>query len=465
MAHRICCNLIPNFREKPTQMDRMERYKVEGSIKDVIAILDSAPMQRDMVQEVNFVQLTNRVPIAHLAIERGLKALIAESGAELENTHSLQKLYRELRECDVTSATFLDLAFSDAVEFFEYNTNVKGLRHFRSLDIYLSKTGHANAFNALRYWAIGENPKGEDPIPYISPPIHRELLCALASLIGVGRNTTVSQRIENQLQHAMFHAREMWYTSDDSPKKQSIHVYMNWLYNIHKTRRSALEEAVALEFNISDDEFIKNTLKAAHAELRKSNDPAVRYLIHRLSYLPKGSQQRNPNAVPEVQWFNDNETHGMVATPAGTTLGYVEKYADGGWGITPSESGLVQVTEVAEKLADAKHYLVNRLTHRLPAEINGTSTEFRIVSEKDFFISSAASRWSDDPGDHVISAQTYDLELWNDQHGLITGDTVSFKLRRRELSGVVSILDGEVSSVDGHRVSIIGSDYPHREDS
>ena len=445
-------------------MDRMKRYKIEASIKDVTAILDSAPMQRDLIREVNFIQLTNRMPIAHLAIERGLKALIADSGAKRENTHSLQKLYRDLKECDAASATFLDLAFSDAVDFFEYNTSVKGLRHFHSLDAYLSKTGHANAFNVLRYWAIGESPKDADPIPYISPPIHRELLCALASLIGPRPDQTVSQRVEQELIHTMFQRRDLWYTSDDSVKKQSIDRYLNWLFNKHKTRRSALQEAISLEFNVTDDEFIKRTLEAGYAELKQSTDPAVRYLIDRLSYLPKGSQRRNPDAVPEVQWFNCNETHGMVITPARTDLGYVEKYADGGWGITPSESGLVQVTEVAEKLADAKHYLVNRLTHRADVIVNGETKTLRVVGESRYLLFSASDvEWTIDC-EQIDLNKEYELEFWDNTHGLASRDQIVIKLRRHEFPGVIDILEGEVHSIDGHKVSIEGRKYHDLDD-
>ena len=70
-------------------MDTMERYKIQGSIEDVIDILDSAPMHRDLIPETMIVQLTNRVPIAHLAIERGLKARIASVGGTTEPIHSL----------------------------------------------------------------------------------------------------------------------------------------------------------------------------------------------------------------------------------------------------------------------------------------------------------------------------------------------------------------------------------------
>ena len=79
-------------------MDTMDKYKIGESIRDVIGILDSAPIQPDLVEETNIVQLTNRVPIVHLGIERGLKALTRESGRTAENTHGLNKLYRVLIE-------------------------------------------------------------------------------------------------------------------------------------------------------------------------------------------------------------------------------------------------------------------------------------------------------------------------------------------------------------------------------
>ena len=168
-----------------------------------IGILDSAPMHRDLIPETMIVQLTNRVPIAHLAIERGLKALIADVGGSAEPIHSLNKLYRDLSKSDKDSADFLAEAFGDAVRFFGYNVNAKGFGHFRSLGDYLSKVGTEKAFDALRYWAIGESPKGENPIPYISPPLHRELLRAVWCLFFPDRRETVSGRVERIVTHAM----------------------------------------------------------------------------------------------------------------------------------------------------------------------------------------------------------------------------------------------------------------------
>ena len=156
-------------------MDTKERYKIQESIKDVIAILDSSPIHLDLIPETTTVQLTNRMPIAHLAIEKGLKALTSVAGVTPESIHALNKLFRVLRNCDAGAADYLATAFEDAVNFFGYNVNVKGFGHFRSLEDYLSKVGTESSFEELRYWAIGETSKGESLIPYISPPIHREL--------------------------------------------------------------------------------------------------------------------------------------------------------------------------------------------------------------------------------------------------------------------------------------------------
>ncbi len=215
-------------------MDTMERYRIERSIEDVIAMLDSAPMHRDMLIEENIVQLTNRAPIAHLAIERGLKALITDTGATREDTHSLKRLYRALIKCDEKSAIFLDKAFKDAIDFFGFNANIPGLRHLRSLDDYLSKTGHDNAFNALRYWAIGEQPNGVNPIYLISLSVHRELLCAVASVVRPGPNETVSERVEHVLRHAMHPMVALSYSPNDTRKRRSVESYRHWLLSEHK---------------------------------------------------------------------------------------------------------------------------------------------------------------------------------------------------------------------------------------
>ena len=438
-------------------MDTMQRYKVRASVEDAIAILDSAPIRRDLIPETNLVQLTNRIPIAHLAIERGLKALIGEAGNRAEHIHGLNRLYRELKGRDQESTDFLALAFDDAVSFFGYNANVKGLKQFRSVEDYLSKVGTENAFELLRYWAIGETGKGESPIPYISPLIHREMLCALWCLFVPGRRETVSARVERKVLDAMFNRRRISNSTSDTSKERSVQWYLDWLLKGHPTSRKALEVAVRHNFAVNEgDEFISQILRNAYTDLQQSKDPAVLYFIRTLTYLPQGSQTRIPGAVAEVEWLGQDQTRGMVKTPAGSYLGFIEKYADGAWGIEPHEDGLVQVSDVARTLTDAKAYLVNRLTRQVIATINGESRQLRIVTENDAFSIVATYTEVESVADLLSGTLTYDLEFWDVEHGISPGDEVSVELPDDEDHKLASVIEGTVIEVAEHKVSVAG---------
>ena len=149
---------------------------------------------------------------------------------------------------------------------------------------------------------------------------------------------------------------------------------------------SAFEEAFDQEFNIKEgDNLVSQTLRDAYKDLQQSKDPAVQYYMSTLTDLPKGSQPRNPEAVPEVDWFDKSHTIGSVETPAGTHLGFIEKHSDGRWGISPSEDGSPGITAIAKASADAKTYLVNRLTKQVTVTVNGEQRQLRIVRDRDFF--------------------------------------------------------------------------------
>ena len=146
----------------------------------------------------------------------------------------------------------------------------------------------------------------------------------------------------------------------------------------------------------------------------------------------------------------------MVATPAGTPLGFVEKLADGGWGITPSEDGLVRVTEIARTLRDAKAYLVNRLTREVTVTVNGESKHLRMVGDRDFFPKPA---WTGAPGTSMdTTLDTYDLELWDSNHGLLPGEKVSMELQSEAGDRFVSVLEGTVTTVAEQKITISGTD-------
>ena len=431
-------------------MDTMDRYKIQESVKDTIAILDSAPIRPNWVYETNAVQLTNRAPIAHLAIERGLKVLIDEAGGSAEKIHSLNSLLAELGKWDTSSADYLAKAFDDAVNFFGYNVNVSRFGHFRSLNDYLSKTGTENAFKAFRYWAKGESSKA-DPIPFISPPVHREILCALWCLFTPNRRETVSDRVEGVVKRAMSNPNRLVWSDNDTRRKNSIEWYLNWLLKTHTSRRGALEEAVDKGFAITDDEFVTETLREAFNDLWKSEDPAVRYYTRTLTYLPKGSQLRNPDAIPNVEWGGKDKTSGSVVTPAGTCLGSIQKYPDSAWVIEPLEDGLAFAT--AWSMADAKHYLVNGLTRQVTATVDGESRQLRVVTGQDSFHPSSTS-WTSG-----IEDSAFDLEFWDSNHGLRPGDEVSLELQPEADQRLVSILEGTVTTVVEQKVSVSGTAF------
>ena len=435
-------------------MDEMERLKVRQSIKDAISILDSAPIRPDMVMEANIVQLTNRVPIAHLALERGLKALIADIlGIDVRETkehgHSLNKLYQSLCDCDSGSSDYLSAAFDDAVSFFGYNVKAKGFRYLRTLNDYLSKVGTEKTFELLRYWAIGETGQGESSIQYILPPIHRELLCALWCLFLPTRRDTVSDGVEREVGRTMSKRLSSIVGTDN---ENSVGRYIDRLREGNYTGCSALEEASHSNFTIGEDEFIDQALRETFDDLQQSDDPAVRYFVRRLGYFPRGSQPPNPGVDPAVEWLNQAQTKGKVSTPAGTCLGFIERYADGGWGIIPAEEGLVQVIGIANARKDALNYLVNQLTKQVNVTINGQPRELRIVHKWDFFPQRNIVR----PVSLPSLPPTCDLEVWDTDHGLRVGDFISVEIESEGSNNSVAVLEGTVSRVSGHLVSVAG---------
>ena len=275
-------------------MDIMDRYKARESISNAIQTLDSIPKSRDLIPEANIVKFIDPLSTAHLAIERGLKALIIDAGGPLKKTHNTLKLYRLLAEYDQSEPAHLAHTFHDAVRFFGYNVKRRGFGHFGSLEDYLSKTATKKSYNALRYWTIDDSNDAVNPIPYMSVPIHREILCALRLAFADRRREAVSDRVERLIASTMFDGRRLAHSADDVTMKKAIHSYWNWLFKQNSTRMGALKEAVVEQFNISKDEFIRRMLRDVFKDLQQSNDPAVRYYMQTLSYLPEGV----PGAAP-----------------------------------------------------------------------------------------------------------------------------------------------------------------------
>ena len=432
-------------------MDREERYRIRYTIEDTLKILDSSPTQRDLVPEVNLVQLANRAPIAHINIEKGIKALIAKAGGQPsdKNTHELGSLYDDLKNYNKGSADFLSTAFDDAVDCFDINTKFRQFNHLTSIDSYFSLAETEHVFQELRYWSLGESDK-TDLFKFVVLPIHREILYALWCFIVDDSPIpeTVSKRIEREVHRAMW--GDMSWSSTETEKEKSLNWYIDWLNN-HKSSRAALMEAVEAKFVIKPgDGFIVQKLRDALDRLQKSEDAAVCHFAHTLSYLPKGSPKRNQDAIPEVDWWNKHRSRGEVKTAGGTHLGFIEQYADKSWGIDIG----AMIGPISKTLEDAKHYLVNYFTERIEFEINGKTRELRIIKKE---LYEKDSGTISDTAEISPLEQIHDLELWDSRHGINPGDKIIVPLPfMNEDSGVVYKLEGKVEKVEGPKISIFG---------
>ena len=434
-------------------MDTMKTYKIRYSIRDVIGILDSAPMHRDMVYETNAVHLTNRLPIAHLAIERGLKSLLLRAGKSPKQTrrigHSLDKLYRSLKDWDAESADFLDASFQDAVNFFGYDVNIEEFKLFQSLYDYFAQVGSNEHFEAMRYWVIEDSEDAETPIRLACSYTHREILCALHSLFGPHRET-VSERVEGEIWRALAHRTDLLLASEDAEKERSVEGCGEWLKS-HNSAGTALEEAVEKNFEIdADNPFAGQIVRAAHDDLQQTRDPAVRYYIGTLSYLPRNSQWSN--ADPKVEWRDSSERRGEVVTAAGTCLGFIEWYLNGAWGIEPLESGPAGTKAIAWSHEDASHFLVNRLTREAVITANGNSKNARLVTRENYIFNSG-TRTSDVDD----MEENHDLEFWDSLHGLQVGDECNIECPLGDHPHAAEDFNGVVTTVSGQNVVVRGS--------
>ena len=409
-------------------MDSMEWHKFLFTIEDTLKILDSAPVQRDLIQDVNFIQLTNRAPIAHINIEKAMKVLIDKAGIDSKNkkSHELANLYRELEDCDKEAAEFLSTAFLDAVDCFDINTKFDQFNHLTSLDAYLAKAGTEQVFQELRYWSLGESDRSS-LFKFIVLPIHRELLYSLWCFIADENPNpgTVSNRIEREVNRAMY--RDMTWGREETEKEQSIRWYTNWLFKEHRSCRDALKEAVEVKFLVKPgDDFITQTLRNSLEILKKSEDAAARHFANTLTYIQKGSQKKNPDAVPKIDWLNSIRSRGEVLTSGGTHLGFIEQGADKSWSINAND-GFSGVSEISKSLEDAKNYLVNILTERIDFQVNGKSREFRVIM-KQFYERDIGSY----SGEIDSLEQDHDIELWDADHGINPGDAILRRFRLEE---------------------------------
>ena len=436
-----------------TLTSKLPRSVMRHSVADTIRVLENNPVRPDMVAELTIAQVMNRVSTAHLSIERALKFLITKAEGPLVKDHDLPSRLKELREHEPAAAQFLEEAFTDAVQHYRYKTNARHMKHLQSLETYLEATGSDKDFQDIRYWELTQST--DDVIVreiYLS--IHLELLHAAEELLMPPGRTkqTVALRVEKAVQEAL-HPRNLA-NVPGTDREQSIRLYLGWL-NGFLSRKEAITKALR-EGEAPDDEFTLEMLNKAYQELANSTDPAVKYFAETIIVLP--SQPRD--AKPCVEWLGPEKYQtGNVSTPAGDHLGFIFRRTDGLWNIEPGRDGSIMVTNIAKSQTDARCFLALLLTKPARVLVNGDERNLRIVGEEyDLFNRNYSQVPSWPEKTELGQWPTHEVHFWSGEHGITKRDNLRLEVRSKRFENIIDVLEGTVTGVSGHKISIDGMD-------
>ena len=431
----------------------MEEFAIQFSIGDALQILDDSLLQPDTPAQVTLIQMTNRMPTAHLAIERGLRFLIEKYGVKSDPHHDLHKHLRKLRGLAPSEVAYLERSFDDATVFYCLNPNQPNLGHIRSLDTYLEIVGTAKAFNRMRYWEL--NPEQEESLfRKVWPTIHREILLAV-SLLQVSDSSgleTISGRVEQTVHHTLLPTHQLIY-SPGSDHEATVKSYIDWILS-HPSRQEALTQAFQLDFAIGD-EFMNGMVSQAYQSLTQLPDPAIRFLISRIDVLP--SQPRD--VIPPIVWSDlKKEQIGKVLTPGGTVLGYIQRTQDGIWYIFPLRVGTASKFVRALSQTDARSYLAQLLSDTCRIKVNDETRTIRLVGEPPCRVTENYSRMRDssDSVDPVL--WTHKLNCWDKNHKIGPNDQIRVELPNSGEQNIDHVIEGEVTFTNGTELFIEGRD-------
>ena len=431
----------------------MEEFAVLFSVDDALQILDDSPLQPDAPTQTTFVQISNCVPIAHLAIERGLKFLIKKHGGIYGEHHGLNKHLRKLRKLDPSAVAFPGKTFDDTFAFYGLNPNYRGLGHIRTLKTYLDTVGTKKAFNSMRYWEL--DPEQEEPLfRQIWPAIHRELLTAVRKLVvsNALEGETITGRVEQTMHNALFPTEQLSY-SPGSDHEATVMRYIHWVLN-HPSLREALTDAFQRDFAIGD-EFMNKMVRHAYQSLTQSPDPAIRYLVSSIDVLP--SQPRD--SIPLIEWSDSQEEQpGRVLTPGGTALGLIRRTTDRIWHILPFRTGTAGKFVRARSQTDARSYLAQLLSDTCTIKVNDKPRTIRLVGEPPYRFTRNYGRMRDS-SDSVDSVPwTHKLNCWEQDHGIGPGDRIRVEVPDSDEPHFVHVIEGHVTLTNGTELFVEGRD-------
>ena len=265
--------------------EKLRRNIAQNSVWDVIRMIQSAPVRSDLVPDVVINQVLNRIPLAHLTIEKSLKYRIQQVSGKITPGHDLHKQLDLLRGSSQEDAEFLDQAFDRAVSFYDIDAAAPESDHLSSLRAYLKAVGQQKHFNDMRYWTL-DQPYNQELIPRIHLTIHVEILYAAYSVFfsQTVLRYTLPCRADNAIRDAIMPEPNFAYIPG-TKREDDFKTCAHWTKQ-HDSQPAIIQDAIQCNFDTGHF-YTNETMRNAVARLRESPDFAIQYLINKFSPTPR----------------------------------------------------------------------------------------------------------------------------------------------------------------------------------
>ena len=139
--------------------------------------------------------------IAHEAIEKGLKAILIDSGLTVaqvrSRSHELPKLLKDVQKHNPPAFKDLERCFDSTIQYLE---SVTTIRHDTNIVDYFQEHGRARVLEVSRYQSI--EGRGDSDWGMIGQ-VYSEIIRALLSLIFGGTPKDINSRIEHEARAAV----------------------------------------------------------------------------------------------------------------------------------------------------------------------------------------------------------------------------------------------------------------------
>ena len=265
--------------------EKLRSNIARNSVWDVIRMIQSAPVRSDLVPDVVINQVLNRIPLAHLTIEKSLKYRIQHSGGKISKTHDLHEQLDLLRGSSQDDAEFLDQAFDRAVSFYDIDAAAPECDHLSSLREYLKAVSRQKHFNEMRYWTLDQT-YNQELIPRIHLPIHVEILYAAYSVFfsQTVLRYTLPCRADNAIRDAIMPEPNFAYIPG-TKREDDFKTCVHWIQQ-HDSYQAIIQDAIQCNFDTGHF-YTNETMRNAVAQLRESPDCAIQHLIKKFSPAPQ----------------------------------------------------------------------------------------------------------------------------------------------------------------------------------